>query len=489
MQQRRLPTPGRARPPVARVPRVTARGDAALILSSMVVLGVAFVGCVAVGFATASATFGAILMSLALAMCLATLYFVIFDANTSPVLMSVLLYLILFFELPGFIHILTNKFPFFDVSYLQADIDRAALIVAVFCFALIASFMLRRFAAPRLRRRTRVAVSYTQKSVWVVAGAVLSIAAIASALSVGYDPSLTRGQQLELQNSPTRLIGESVAQVGSFIAFMIAVLYQKQFKRDAFARIFLLATLATFLYHNNVVVLPRYVVGSYVLTFIFAVFDLSKLRRGGLFAGMLVAQITVFPLLSDISRGGGASAFEFSPFRYLSTHGDFDGFQSVVNIVVWTQGATLKGGVQLLSAVLFFVPREFVPWKSAGTGSDAAKYVGYPFTNISAPLPAELYVDFGMIGLVVMTVGLGWFIHRLDDGFKEDKRRGGLGVLLTAVTAGYAFILLRGALIAVLGPFIVSIALVWLAERFVGRRQRRRYATTAGRDPARRHAA
>ncbi len=126
-----------------------------------------------------------------------------------------------------------------------------------------------------------------------------------------------------------------------------------------------------------------------------------------------VAQVTIFPAVDALGRGDGIVSF--SPLEYLSTHGDFDGYQSTINIVAWIDNQGPMLGRQLLSAVLFFVPRSFWSWKSPGTGIEAADFVGYPYINISAPMPGELYADFHLFGLILFSCLLGRIVRRVDE--------------------------------------------------------------------------
>lgn len=81
--------------------------------------------------------------------------------------------------------------------------------------------------------------------------------------------------------------------------------------------------------------------------------------------------------MSAIARGDPETAFELSPFEYYVTSGDFDGLQSTINVVAMHDGKGGKEGLNLLSAILFFVPRSVWP---EGTGWEAGVYEGYPLT-------------------------------------------------------------------------------------------------------------
>ncbi|WP_157463072.1 hypothetical protein [Curvibacter gracilis] len=176
-----------------------------------------------------------------------------------------------------------------------------------------------------------------------------------------------------------------------------------------------------------------------------------------------VAQITIFPALSELARG------DITQFRpelvkdYLGGHGDFDGLQSTINVVNMVRDSGCLWGRQILSAIFFAIPREVWPDKSIGTGGEAGIYMNYPFINLSAPLPAEFYVDFGYFGLVLMSMAFGFFCGYLDCFFEKMKCNENFsGLMVASIFYGYIFILMRGALVGVVGPVFLSCGIVFL---------------------------
>ena len=126
-----------------------------------------------------------------------------------------------------------------------------------------------------------------------------------------------------------------------------------------------------------------------------------------------------------------------------------------------------KEVVNLLSALFFFVPRTVWPQKSIGTGGESAMYEGYPFINISSPLPSEFYVDFGMVGLVVLSTLFGSSSDYAMTISCTPRHIGSVGQVFFATVAGYIFIILRGSLVGTLGPNIVlSLAIIGICYRY-----------------------
>ena len=102
--------------------------------------------------------------------------------------------------------------------------------------------------------------------------------------------------------------------------------------------------------------------------------------------------------MSHITRGEGD--FQLDLFKYYQSSGDFDGFQSIINTVIYVNTYGFSYGNQIISSILSFIPRSIWASKADPTGSVAASAAGYEYVNISAPLPAEFFIDFGFIGLI-----------------------------------------------------------------------------------------
>lgn len=186
--------------------------------------------------------------------------------------------------------------------------------------------------------------------------------------------------------------------------------------------------------------------------------------------GMSAMQFTLLPWYSLITRGTGQVVLNAEAVQQYLNHGDFDGFQSIVNITIYIQEVGFHLGKNILSVLLFFVPRSV--WdKSEALGVATAKHMGYEFTNLSAPIYGEFYADFGLISLVLGMGIVGFTISLFDNYYDRAIRsnRYGAAVLFTSVLAGFLIILLRGSLLSVISSiaalFGILVILVWLSIR------------------------
>ncbi|MGB0789634.1 MAG: hypothetical protein ACPGQR_08885, partial [Marinirhabdus sp.] len=102
------------------------------------------------------------------------------------------------------------------------------------------------------------------------------------------------------------------------------------------------------------------------------------------------------------SKGGGI----YKAFTTLN----YDAFANFSTTIDYVRHNGLSWGCQLLSALLFFVPRSIWAGKPIGTGEFIGDYLvsdyGYHFTNLSNPYVSEGYINFGWLGIVFFAIVL-----------------------------------------------------------------------------------
>lgn len=132
--------------------------------------------------------------------------------------------------------------------------------------------------------------------------------------------------------------------------------------------------------------------------------------------------------------------------HFLSTH--YDAWANIYSSLEMVQRNGLSGGKQLAGAVLFYVPSHWWPGKPLATGIEIGNflmtYYTMWFTNLSAPLVAEGFLDFGWLGVVGYAAGLAALVKGI-----ESWAAPGRPVLVQAVAVYLAFFLvflLRGSL-------------------------------------------
>lgn len=399
--------------------------------------------------------------------CIVALYYCFVSKVAHPALFLILLYSCLFYLGPGLIHTAIGVFPFFGSSYQSDAIFDASCVIFIFIFCFIASYFYF-FRLHAKRSAAKLTILRSQSS-FVGVIVLLIFGAMACSVLIGFDLLLQeRGDFLDSDLlTPGQLMLLNTARITGFFSVLYAAL-NFNVKRNGWSLILLIFGLVIFVLTNNPLAIPRFLLGGYVLTFIFVFFDINPRRRLYLFFGFFLAQISLFPMLSELARGDIELFFQTSTIEYLSAHGDFDGLQSTINIVKMSSEQGFEYGRQITSAALFAVPRSYWPEKSIGTGGEAGYFMGYPFVNLSAPLPAEFYIDFGYFGLILFSLAFSYFCSRIDVAYGNmQKKNFHLGLVFPSVFYGYLFILMRGALVGVVGPVFLSLFVVLLVNKLI----------------------
>jgi hypothetical protein len=156
---------------------------------------------------------------------------------------------------------------------------------------------------------------------------------------------------------------------------------------------------------------------------------------------------------------------------------NYDSWANIYTAIEIAGAHGVQWGHQLLGSLLFFVPSGIWSGKPLATGIYLANYlsVNYSmwFTNLSAPLIAEGYLDFGFVG-VILYAGVAAFVVTL---LNKVALRGSRWVSFPLAVYGAVLlmIVLRGSLMIALGfasaallAFAIASAMlsVQLGERY-----------------------
>ena len=420
----------------------------------------------------------------------------IFDRRIAPLEIMFWLFHTNFLLLPALSQSIHRSFYWSSYSaYQQESLLYACLIILVGLFA----FKI----GARLGRREKGSVTCGGAGVkllnrplevrWGVYIALVSILiglmSLVSVLGLDFFLSSRTSKLGQVESLPELglLLNLPRALAIGVLLFSIALLIQRRSQRRNIPFSILLivvAALAVNAIINFPLAVARFWFFGFLISLIWVVSPLRNTMWRGVFViGMTMLQFTVFPYYSQITRGKGAVAFNIDSIRQYLHHGDFDGFQSIVNTTLYIQDSGFELGRNLISVALFFVPRAI--WnKAEPLGTAAADFMGYVYTNLSAPIYAEFYADFGLLSLV-LGMGIIGFVMSLCDGYYDHMirtKRFGVGVLITGVLAGYLIILLRGSLLGVIPSiatlFGVLIILSWLSTRLPGRHSYQSYIVT-----------
>lgn len=374
-----------------------------------------------------------------------------------PVIFSC--YFIFILIVPAFFHIKENIFPFYQLSYDYNDLYSASLILL--CFTVL--FWLGFFWNQKIpnssisKSNNIVNIKKVSKFRFTLVFYFLILVTAGVIAIYGPDTFMVKRSEFDREafgtNTASRELIINLVKTISFASVFFLILLKKNFSKIVF--IFNLAlALALFFIINFPLAQPRFVFFSYII-FLFCFFFRSNVKRKLImFLSFFIGITTIFPYFSHLTRGEGDFNIDMGEYYRLS--GDFDGFQSIVNGVIFVNKYGYTLGNQLLSSLFSFIPRSFWLSKSEPTGSLGAAAAGYDFLNISSPLPIEFYIDFGYFGLIIFSFLFGMLIRKIDIFYISD-RRWGLKFIIAVILISMIAIISRGALLAVLNNFYVTV--------------------------------
>ncbi|WP_326690719.1 MULTISPECIES: O-antigen polymerase [unclassified Streptomyces] len=251
---------------------------------------------------------------------------------------------------------------------------------------------------------------------------------------------------------------------------------------------------------NNPVSNPRYWFLTVLFSLLFTAFPRSPVMyRASLALGVAIA-LVVFPFADKFRYEEGADRPEPSgSLLEPLTMKDYDQTGMLANTITFVgSGEGHSYGRQLTGTVGFFVPRSVWTGKPHDPGTRVGEWMGMPYPNLSSPLWAELWLDFGPLGMALGFAGVGYAASRVDRRYarrtEEEAPRdaaqdargsggsggsGGLGgsegpgsvlAVVVPLVAGYSFILLRGSLLQGMGRVGIAVVCVLLVTTFRGGR-------------------
>lgn len=137
--------------------------------------------------------------------------------------------------------------------------------------------------------------------------------------------------------------------------------------------------------------------------------------------------VILFPILGIFRRADWQS--KITSFRFVLTliqenyvNPNYDAHQMFISIFRWIRRDGFRMGRQFLGAALFFVPRTFWLSKPYGTGQEAFTALRQgTSTNVSAPLVAEGYANFGVFGVIAFAMITGIAVYVIDRAYWNQR--------------------------------------------------------------------
>lgn len=264
------------------------------------------------------------------------------------------------------------------------------------------------------------------------------------------------------------LFVQNVIKVTPFwLAYMAVVRSRRRAERSPFSVSFFVC-MGVGMFLCNPVNTARYIsLTSFFLALLPVISYYGKIRW--LHVAFPAAMIIVLPFTSYIRYGfenltweGVVSTFyslEFSALQVLN-----DGF-AYMEFFEWGYGT------HIITAFFIFIPSAMWPGKNEGTGLMIGETALYPISNIGVPPLFDAYLDFGVAGVVVMAIAVGYVFRNLsiwsNEGSEAGHARADLSALLVALMPIFARGDFSAFAIAFYGfglSYVLARLLVWVGK-------------------------
>jgi glycosyltransferase involved in cell wall biosynthesis len=326
--------------------------------------------------------------------------------------------------------------------------------------------------APRPRRRSLVTV---EKATLITAAATF-LAAICIPLTGGLMVRFTTRDELKAALAEAGITGRpdqalvgllsTLPAAAAVVALMLCLLCWRGrlYTGTVSKRALTIATVAAAvlnIIYNNPLSANRFTSFSVVLAAGFALVKVDKQWFRTAFSLTMIVGLAVLYPLANLFRNDKSRADLRIGFSAYYTY-DFDGFQQTVNAVDYVDAHGHTWGYHLISALLFWVPRSIWKDKAIAAGNVVAANRGYRFQNLSLPFWAEVFVEFTLVGVVIVFFLYGLVARRADRAIRGQAL--GLATVFAVLFGACQIGLLRGPLGAQI-PFVgaaFALALVGL---------------------------
>ncbi|UQX12191.1 hypothetical protein [Candidatus Mycobacterium methanotrophicum] len=357
--------------------------------------------------------------------------------------------------------------PRIDNTYVAA----ATLIVLVGCGAFLCGAGFDGVASVRRRRNAERTYDVVKQVFTINYPRAIVLSVIALAIDTYFLSMLgwtiflqSRTEVVEGQSdvwgqSSTFAIMRGAAATAPLVAFLALI----RFRREAKSARMLGENISSRVMGSNTVLLvvvgivlavvmnpvsnARYFFGTAMLA-VATAFGLFATRQRFRFTacGFLVGMLLIFPLADAFRVSREATLKSTNPIESL-LQGDYDSFAQLMNGYLVGARDGIVPFRQFSGVLLFWVPRTLWTTKPMDTGPYIAEGRGYFFTNLSAPLWIELYLNGSWLLLAVGMFAVGYAVHRWDTRLNAELNFYRMPGLLGCILPFYSMILLRGSLL------------------------------------------
>ncbi|MCW6008917.1 oligosaccharide repeat unit polymerase [Micromonospora sp. CPCC 205371] len=438
------------------------------------VVGAVVVAAIGVTVVLPRPTIAGLLGLVVISVCLTALYRVTVSESFTPVAVTFWAFVAVWVGFAPLLQIKAGRLPWPDLPLHQFYVTAQVILL---CAVVAWWFGYTRAPRPAPPRTTpRFAVTIEKAIVVTGIATVMAIACLpqTGGLAVRFttrddlqaairEAGLTGGRDLALLG-----LLSTLPAAASLAALLLCLLcWRNRNYAGPRARWMLLVTTgvagALNVIYNNPLTANRFAAFSVLLAAGVALVRFDRRRWQIAFSvGMLLGLAVLYPLANLFRNDRSRGSLRVGLDAYYTW--DFDGFQQTVNGVYYAHVHGHTWGHHIVSALLFWVPRSIWEGKAVGAGNVVAASRGYEFQNLALPFWAEVYIEFTLVGVVVLFYFYGRLARLLDRAISAVPAE--LGTALAVLFAACQIGLVRGPLGAQI-PF-AGTAMVVLFAGVVG---------------------
>ena len=320
---------------------------------------------------------------------------------------------------------------YYPSSYLISDdyFLAACLIVLVWNICFLFFYNARSSRKGTKRRRSGKVKNFVleEKGLSLSAKRLLAFAAVVSFLLsvalIGFDSMFVKAENtVSLDSSTLSFIVKKTLSALPAMACAILILSRKG-KSSAY--LLIVIALGMTILVNFPTSTTRYWMGTIFCGLIFAFVKKETSTRWADFAICLVL-LLVFPLFYIFKYNTlDTAVIDFSSFLNIADTFcsiDYDAFMLLSRTIQYVDTNGLSFGYQLINIILFFIPRSVWPGKPHPSNIVVASSQGSTFTNLSCPIQAEGYINFGVVGVILFCFIVARFVKWLDSAYWDSAR-------------------------------------------------------------------
>lgn len=267
-----------------------------------------------------------------------------------------------------------------------------------------------------------------------------------------------------------QLLKSKVAYMVPFVALAL-LLQTKHRKNILLIAVLLICVLLT----KNPLMEKRNAIGPAYLALLVMAFPKIISSGKNFFYLIIFVMLVAFPASSVFTHSTSKleTKTDISVFidaitnHFLQLH--YDAWANFVTTIQMVSEQGHTWGYQLIGTLFFFIPRSLWADKPDMTGFLIGDYLSAHysmwFNNLSSPIVAEGYIDFGIIGIALMSVALAFIVAKLHRLYLSGRHQ---YVIFYAYFSFSMFFVLRGALMtsfAYIAGAYLAIHLVSLISR------------------------